>query len=148
VFTSSIGGRVTTPFLAPYAASKHAIESFADSLRVELRTSNVRVVLIEPGSVATPIWGKAEVDAEALTIPPELSAQYGHVPAAMNKAIADTSKRGVPPEKVAQTIERALTTARPRARYLVGADAVATLAIRRALPDLVFDRFIRRALRV
>lgn len=148
VFTSSIGGRVTTPFLSPYAASKHAIESFGDALRVELRTSGVRVVLIEPGSVATPIWGKAETDAAAVTIPPELSEQYGHVPAAMNKAIADTGKRGVPPDKVAQTIERALTTVRPKARYLVGTDAVATLAIRRALPDLVFDRFIRRVLHV
>jgi hypothetical protein len=66
----------------------------------------------------------------------------------MNKAIADTAKRGVPADKVAQTIERALTAPRPRARYLVGADAVATLAIRRALPDRVFDGFIRRALRV
>jgi NAD(P)-dependent dehydrogenase (short-subunit alcohol dehydrogenase family) len=148
VFISSIGGRVPTPFTAPYAASKHAIEAFGDALRVELRTSNVRSILIEPGSVLTPIWDKADTAAQAITIPPELSQQYGHVTGAMSKALADTAKRGVPPERVAATIERALTATRPRARYLVGTDAKIMLALRRLLPDLVFDRFIRRALGV
>ena len=56
---SSIGGRVATPFTAPYAASKHAIEAFGDALRVELHSSGVQVALVEPGSVATPIWDKS-----------------------------------------------------------------------------------------
>jgi NAD(P)-dependent dehydrogenase (short-subunit alcohol dehydrogenase family) len=146
VFTSSIGGRVATPFTAPYAASKHAIEAFADALRVELKTSNVRTVLIEPGSVATPIWGKAEVEADSITIPPELSKEYGHVPETVSKALADTAKRGVPADRVAATIERALTASRPRARYLVGNDAKAMLLARRMLPDPVWDRFVARAL--
>jgi NAD(P)-dependent dehydrogenase (short-subunit alcohol dehydrogenase family) len=146
VFTSSIGGRVATPFTAPYAASKHAIEAFADALRVELKTSNVRTVLIEPGSVATPIWDKAEVEADSITIPPELSKEYGHVPETVSKALADTAKRGVPADRVAATIERALTASRPRARYLVGNDAKAMLLARRMLPDPVWDRFVARAL--
>ena len=70
-------------FTAPYAASKHAVEALADALRVELRTSGVQVALIEPGSVATPIWDKGRAEAEKVAIPPELAAQYGHVPAAM-----------------------------------------------------------------
>ena len=101
VFVSSIGGRVATPFTAPYAASKHAIEALADALRVELRTSAVQVALIEPGSVATPIWDKGRAEAEQMTIPPQLSAEYGRVPAAMGKVLADTGRRGVPPERVA-----------------------------------------------
>lgn len=148
LFVSSIGGRVAMAFTAPYAASKHAIEALADALRVELRTSAVQVALIEPGSVATPIWDKSRADARELTIPPELAPQYGHVPAAMAKALDATAARGVPPEQVAQVIAGALSARRMRARYVVGRDARAMLAIRRLLPDLWFDRVARRALGV
>lgn len=148
VFISSIGGRVAMAFTAPYAASKHAIEAFGDALRVELRTSGVQVALIEPGSVATPIWDKSRVEADRISIPAELQAQYGKVPAAMDKVMQDTGRRGVPAEQVAATIERALTSSRMRARYVVGRDAKAMLIVRRLLPDLVFDRIARRALGV
>jgi NAD(P)-dependent dehydrogenase (short-subunit alcohol dehydrogenase family) len=148
VFVSSIGGRVAMAFTAPYAASKHALEAFGDALRVELHTSNVQVALIEPGSVATPIWDKSRSEADRVNVPPELQAQYGHVPAAMDKVLEDTARRGVPPEQVAETIERALTAPRMRARYVVGRDAKAMLIAKRLLPDLVFDRVARRVLRV
>jgi NAD(P)-dependent dehydrogenase (short-subunit alcohol dehydrogenase family) len=148
VFVSSIGGKVATPFVAPYAASKHAVEAVGDALRGELRTSNVRVALVEPGSVATPIWEKSRAEAERLSIPPELEGVYGKVPAAMGKFLEDTARRGIPPEKVAETIERALTASRMKTRYLVGGDARAMLLMRRLLPDAVFDRVIRRALGV
>jgi NAD(P)-dependent dehydrogenase (short-subunit alcohol dehydrogenase family) len=148
VFMSSVGGRVAMAFTAPYAASKHAIEAFGDALRVELRTSGVQVALIEPGSVATPIWDKSRVEADRISIPPELQAQYGKVPAAMDKVMQDTGRRGVPAEQVAETIERALTSSRMRARYVVGRDARAMLIARRLLPDHVFDRVARRALGV
>ncbi len=148
VFVSSVGGRVAMAFTAPYAASKHAIEAIGDALRVELRTSHVQVALIEPGSVATPIWDKSRELADGVTIPDGLRAEYGHVPQAMDKVLQDTAKRGVPPELVAETIERALTAKRMKARYLVGRDARAMVAIRRLLPDHVFDRVARRALGV
>jgi NAD(P)-dependent dehydrogenase (short-subunit alcohol dehydrogenase family) len=148
VFVSSIGGRVAMPFTAPYAASKHAIEAFGDTLRVELRSSGVTVALVEPGSVATPIWDKSRAEAERVVIPDELQAAYGRVPAAMDKALEDTARRGVPPEQVAATIERALSSPRMKSRYVVGRDAKAMLIARRLLPDLVFDRVARRALGV
>jgi NAD(P)-dependent dehydrogenase (short-subunit alcohol dehydrogenase family) len=146
VFTSSIGGKVSTPFVAPYAASKHAIEAIADALRLELRTSNVRVALVEPGSVATPIWDKSNAELQRVSIPPELADVYGRVPETMGKVLEDTARRGIPPEKVAEAIERALTGRRMRTRYLVGPDARALLVMRRALPDALFDRVLRRAL--
>jgi NAD(P)-dependent dehydrogenase (short-subunit alcohol dehydrogenase family) len=148
VFVSSIGGRVAMAFTAPYAASKHAIEALADALRVELRTSQVQVTLIEPGSVATPIWDKGRTQADGVSIPPELAAQYGHVLAAMDKVLADTARRGVPPDSVAETIERALTSTRMRSRYVIGRDARAMLIAKQLLPDHVFDRLARRALGV
>jgi NAD(P)-dependent dehydrogenase (short-subunit alcohol dehydrogenase family) len=146
VFMSSIGGRVALPYTAPYGASKHAIEAFGDALRVELHSSGIQVALVEPGSVATPIWDKGRAEADRVRIPPELEAQYGKVPATMQKVIADTASRGVPPEQVAATIERALTAKRMRSRYLVGRDAQIMLALRRLLPDKLFDRFIRSRL--
>jgi len=148
VFMSSVGGRVAMPFTAPYGASKHAIEAIGDALRVELASSNVQVALVEPGSVATPIWDKARESGEHLTVPPSLQKAYGNVPAAMDKVLADTAKRGVPAEQVAQTIERALTARRMRARYVVGRDARAMMIARRLLPDHVFDRVAKRALGV
>jgi NAD(P)-dependent dehydrogenase (short-subunit alcohol dehydrogenase family) len=148
VFISSIGGRVATPFVAPYAASKHAIEAIADGLRIELATSRVQVALIEPGSVATPIWDKGRAEAERVEIPADLQAEYGHVPAAIDKILEDTARRGIPPEAVAETIERALSARRMRARYLVGRDAKMMLLLKRALPDHTFDRVLRRALGV
>ncbi len=148
VFVSSIGGRVAVPFTAPYGASKHAIEAFGDALRVELRSSNVGVALVEPGSVATPIWDKGRAEAERVVIPPELQDVYGQIPAAMEKTLADTARRGVPPEQVAATIEQALIAPRMKARYIVGREARAVLLVRRLLPDLVFDRLARRALGV
>lgn len=148
VFLSSVGGRVAMAFTAPYGASKHAIEAFGDALRVELATSGVQVALIEPGSVATPIWDKARQSSDELTVPPELQQQYGHVPAAMDKALQDTAKRGVPADQVAQTIERALAAKRMKARYVVGNDARAMIAAKRLLPDHLFDRLAKRALGV
>jgi NAD(P)-dependent dehydrogenase (short-subunit alcohol dehydrogenase family) len=148
VLVSSIGGRVAAPFLAPYGASKHAIEAIGDALRVELRSSNIRVSLVEPGSVKTPIWAKARTDAEGVQIPSELEPEYGRVPAAMARVIADTERRDVSPERVAATIERALDSRRPRSSYLVGADAYATVLARALLPSEVFDRLVSRALGV
>jgi NAD(P)-dependent dehydrogenase (short-subunit alcohol dehydrogenase family) len=148
VFVSSVGGRVAMAFTAPYAASKHAIEALADALRVELRSSGVQVALVEPGSVATPIWEKARAEAQGVRIPPELQPYYGKVPEAMGKVLESTARRGVPPERVAQTIETALSAPRMKARYVVGRDARAMLAAKRLLPDHVFDALARRVLGV
>jgi NAD(P)-dependent dehydrogenase (short-subunit alcohol dehydrogenase family) len=148
VFMSSVGGRVAMAFTAPYAASKHAIEALGDALRVELASSHVQVALVEPGSVATPIWDKARETGEQVNVPPQLQKEYGNVPAAMDKALQDTAKRGVPAEQVAQTIERALIARRMKSRYVVGRDARAMILARGLLPDHVFDRVAKRVLGV
>jgi len=146
VFVSSIGGFITMPFTAPYGASKHAIEAIADSLRIELVSSRVKVVLIEPGSVSTPIWDKTRAETARLEVPPELDPVYGRAVSAAEKAIEETARRGMAPDLVAAVIERALSARRVRARYVVGRDARVMLALKRLLPDLVFDRMLRRAL--
>jgi NAD(P)-dependent dehydrogenase (short-subunit alcohol dehydrogenase family) len=142
-FLSSIGGRVAMGFNAPYAASKHAIEAVGDALRVELHSSGVQVALIEPGSIATPIWDKGRGEADRLAIPQELQAVYGKVPAAMDKVLADTGRRGIAADVVAEAIEAALTARRMPARVLVGRDARLMLVAKRLLPDHLFDRLVR-----
>ena len=115
---------------------------------MELADSGVTVAIVEPGSVATPIWGKNQADAQRMVIPDELSKEYGHIPAALERVLASTARRGVPPEQVADTIERALSSPRMRTRYLIGRDATAMLIAKRVLPGHLFDRFARRALGV
>jgi NAD(P)-dependent dehydrogenase (short-subunit alcohol dehydrogenase family) len=148
VFVSSVGGRVSVPFNGPYAASKHALEAIADALRGELHSSGVRVSLVEPGGVKTPIWDKARVLAGEFEVPAELEREYGRVPAALTKLMNDSERRGVSPERVAATIERALTTRRPRARYVVGGEAHGMITAHALLPTAAFDRLLRRVMNV
>jgi len=63
---SSISGGIASPYLGPYCASKFALEALSDSLRMELRHSSVKVSLVEPVSVATPIWDKSLAAADNL----------------------------------------------------------------------------------
>jgi NAD(P)-dependent dehydrogenase (short-subunit alcohol dehydrogenase family) len=148
VLLSSIGGLVSVPFNGPYAASKHAIEALGDALRGELHSSHISVSLVEPGSVKTPIWAKAQDTASGLEVPPELQREYGRVPAAFAKILIDAERRGVSPEQVAATIEQALTARRPRARYLLGRDARGMVLAHTLLPTGAFDRMLRRVLGV
>ena len=63
---SSLNGRIASPYLAPYAASKHALEAMNNAMRVELRAWGIRVSVIEPGATTTPIWDKSLAAADAL----------------------------------------------------------------------------------
>jgi NAD(P)-dependent dehydrogenase (short-subunit alcohol dehydrogenase family) len=148
VNVSSIGGRVALPFLGPYAASKFAVEGLSDSLRRELRPWGIEVSVIEPGSVATPIWEKGVAAGDRLLeqMPPEGHALYGESVAKLREVAAATARRGMPPEEVARTVERALTAPKPKTRYLVGRDAKVRARMKSVLPDRAFDRLIARAL--
>jgi NAD(P)-dependent dehydrogenase (short-subunit alcohol dehydrogenase family) len=144
---SSIGGRWALPFLAPYNASKFALEGLSDSLRMELRPLGVHVAVIEPGSVATEIWRKGEeASREAIeSMPPEARETYGARLEKMADAAAEAGARGIAPEKVAEVIAHALTASRPRTRYLVGTDARMRGRLKKLLPDRVADTLTLRA---
>lgn len=148
VFMGSIAGRLAMPMLGPYSASKHALEAMADALRVELQPWGMHVSLVEPGSIATPIWKKGnEAAAQAAArFPPRADELYRVLSAAMRKAAADAARRGAPPDTVAVVVEHALTAASPRTRYLVGADATLRARIGALVPDRLRDRLFTRAL--
>jgi NAD(P)-dependent dehydrogenase (short-subunit alcohol dehydrogenase family) len=150
VNVSSIGGRVALPLVSPYNASKFALEGVSDSLRRELRPQGVDVILIEPGGVKTPIWGKASQLADEMLadgMPAEADRLYGRMIEAVRAQTARIAQEtGIEPQEVAEAIGTALTASRPRARYLVGRDAKIRGAMARILPDRVMDRLIGRAL--
>jgi NAD(P)-dependent dehydrogenase (short-subunit alcohol dehydrogenase family) len=142
---SSIGGLVGQPFVAPYVASKHAVEAISDALRIELRPWGIQVALVEPGAVATPIWEKGVRDTTArLAAAAGVMDLYGRVIARMGDISRQQEQRGVDPMRVAGAVAHALTSPRPRTRYLVGPEARITLALKRALPDRWFDELVMR----
>lgn len=145
---TSIGGRLASPFLGPYNASKYALEAVTDALRLELRQFGVKVAAVEPGAVATPIWAKGRASAEQATasMPAEAQQLYGAGFAAISKFIALGERSGVPPLEVAQAVEHALTASQPKARYVVGRDAKMRLMLTRLLPTRVMDRVVVRAM--
>lgn len=150
VLMGSIGGRMATPFLGPYCASKFALEAMADSLRVELSPWGIAVTILEPGSIATPIWQKSDEEAAAMLPRLASSAEehYGAAMRAMREAAAATGRRGIPADAVAAVVERALTARKPRTRYVVGRDARIRAAVAGLVPDRARDRLIVRALKL
>ena len=146
VLMGSIGGRSALPFLGPYAASKHALEALADSLRVELSPFGIAVSIVEPGSIATPIWRKGADRAQELSAGFEPARAALYAPAvARFREVALSRGLGVDPDVVAKAVEHALTASRPKARYLVGRDAHLRAWIER-LPTRLRDRVLAKAL--
>ncbi len=145
---SSIGGRNALPMLGPYAASKFALEAMTDSLRREVSGLGVKVVSVEPGGIATPIWDKGLSDADRVieTMPAHVLQRYSGLIAAVRRESERLARDGLPPEAVAEVVGRALTARRPRTRYVIGRDAKVQAALGRLLPDRAFDALVRRAL--
>jgi NAD(P)-dependent dehydrogenase (short-subunit alcohol dehydrogenase family) len=127
--------------MGAYNASKFALEGLSESLRRELMMFGIDVIIVAPGNVATPIWDKAEAvdDAQFGNSP------YASVLARFKSYAIDAGRKGLPPEKIGQTVKTALTGARPSARYTVTHDPVANLMTTR-LPKRVVDNLIARRL--
>jgi NAD(P)-dependent dehydrogenase (short-subunit alcohol dehydrogenase family) len=148
VNVTSIGGRLATPFLGPYSASKFALEAVTDALRQELHQFGVEVVAIEPGAVATPIWDKARASADETTasMPADGLELYRSGIDALRNAITESERVSIPPERVASAVAHALTARRPRTRYVIGREAKVRLALARILPTRAMDRLVARVL--
>lgn len=145
VFMGSNSGRIATPMMGPYCASKHAIEAVGESLRHELFDWGIAVSVIEPGAVRTAIWDKGRALADRLEteLPEEATTRYRRWIDLIRRGIDASDRGGVEPEVVARAVEHALFSARPRARYPVGSDAKVSALASRLLPDPVRDRVVR-----
>jgi NAD(P)-dependent dehydrogenase (short-subunit alcohol dehydrogenase family) len=143
---SSMGGRVTLPGGGPYHASKYALEAFTDALRLEVRNFGVRVSLVEPGPVRSP-WSDRAVSSAAEsseTDGPDSPGPYDQVRAELAASVAGAYQGGrfsllSSPERVASTVTKAIQSARPRARYVVGPAARGLVGLKRVLPDPALD---------
>lgn len=148
IFMGSGSGRLSTPGLAPYAASKHALEALGESLRHELAATPLHVSVIEPGAIRTPMWDKMNTEVQRMTelLTVDGGADYRFLVPMSRAYMAEGAEKGLAADQVARIVERALTEARPRARYLVGSDAQMAGIISR-IPDRLRERTIAFAIR-
>ncbi len=146
VMMSSAAGRVTIPLHGAYSASKQAVEAIADALRQELRPWRLPVIIIEPGTFQSRNRASTEAAARAdrAAAPEAAENHYGRAMDALLTSNKKTEAAAGDPERVAAVVERALTAARPRARYLVGSRALVTTA--RLLPTRTMDALLIRSL--
>jgi NAD(P)-dependent dehydrogenase (short-subunit alcohol dehydrogenase family) len=146
VNTGSVGAHTPLPFGGPYAASKAALWALGESLRGELRPWGIHVATVEPGAIATPIWGKigAQASEAADRLPERGRELYGDTLGKVDTVISKITRTASPPEKVATVIEHALTARRPKDRYLVGRDARMQVTARRLLGHRRWDAVLAR----
>jgi NAD(P)-dependent dehydrogenase (short-subunit alcohol dehydrogenase family) len=147
VNVGSIGGMLVLPLNGAYSASKFGMRAITDALRLELRQWNIHVSLIEVAPVVTAIFEKTYAELDGLekrlgaTAYALYEAQVGAVRVATEKAAADAD----PPLVIAKAIADALTSDKPKTRYLVGHGGK-QVAIAAALPDRARDRALVREL--
>jgi short-subunit dehydrogenase len=146
VFTSSIGGRIAAPFIGPYAASKHALNGMAESLRRELKPFGMGVSVLAPATVSTPIWDKAggQIDELVAGLPPRAIELYGDTIESMRSIADNSTEGGIPASKVAEAAHHALFSRRPKAEYLVGREAKIMATASNLMPYRTFDKAVLR----
>ena len=147
---SSISGRIASPYLGPYAASKFAMEALSDSLRLELRNFGIRVAIVEPGCVDTPIWKKSREAAENARddVPSDLLEPYQADLDCMQAATKKLAETAMPVERVVRAVVHALCARRPKTRYPVDWRTRLSIFAMGRLPDRLRDWIVRRELRL
>jgi NAD(P)-dependent dehydrogenase (short-subunit alcohol dehydrogenase family) len=146
VHIGSISGRIGSPFIGPYAASKHAVEALTDALRLELMPEGIHVAVIEPGQVRTPIWDKGVRSSGSISeqIPPDGMARYQSRLRAFRFLLEQAPRHAIEAREVARAVRHALFAPDPKTRYVLGRDARLRLLLWRVLPNRVMDALVAR----
>lgn len=139
VNVSSAAGRIATPFMGAYSASKFALEALSDSLRLELAPFGVHVILIEPGPIPTQFNDASERETDP-------ASPYAPFQLRWHAFRNGSDIFGRSAEDVGMLIVRAVQAPRPRARYTITLSAKMGTVMRRILPDIVLDWIFRRAM--
>jgi NAD(P)-dependent dehydrogenase (short-subunit alcohol dehydrogenase family) len=147
VFVGSIAGRVATPLGGPYGASKHALAGVVEALRSEIHRWGIKISIVEPPAVNTPIWEKGVSEATSLIpeLPPLAEFYYGDQLRRLQEQVRSIGKAAPPPDKTVEAIAHALFARRPKLRYLPGTDAQLIGFLLRVLPDRVVAELLRRS---
>ena len=139
---SSVSGKRSYPFIAPYTASKFAVEAFSDSLRRELMIYGVDVILIEPGPIKTAIWDKTP-DPENNEF---LSSDYESSLGRFYKKFIEMGKKGLDPDIVGNRIKSILQDPKPRIRHVITPNRFLNYTLPGILPARMFDKLVGKGL--
>lgn len=148
IMVGSGAGFFSPPLMAPYSASKHAIEAVCDALRVELKDQNIQTSLLEPGAIQSEIWRKGDESGREF---PEGSAarqRYGKMIDAILKYASFMQSTAIPADRVARIVESCLVRRKAPTRVLVGLDAKILSLGRGWLPDRWLDALLGKALTI
>jgi NAD(P)-dependent dehydrogenase (short-subunit alcohol dehydrogenase family) len=147
VFISSVSGLFTTPGTGAYNASKYAIESLADALRMELRPWRIPVSLIQPGPIRTDMWGDVLGDYDHMTkqLSEEHRRLYASHLAGSRKLLGRVQKLAADPKKVTKAVDHALTSRHPKRRYLLDIASRVQKAVVAITPTAVNDAVLAAA---
>ena len=143
IMVSSIGGLLGSVTVSSYSASKHALEGWSESLRLELNALGIKVVLIEPGAFLTDIWTRGAVMGEKATTQESPNIQRS---LRMRERIQALPKRD--PIEVARLIASVAQDPNPKLRYVVGPDAKLQLALKRILPWKWHEKLVANFLKL
>ncbi|MGD0384304.1 MAG: SDR family NAD(P)-dependent oxidoreductase, partial [Thermoguttaceae bacterium] len=144
----SVNGALSPPYMGPYSASKFAMEAIADALRIELRTWGIKVSIIEPGPIATPIWEKsfAAADQLANALPSESMALYEPDLTIVRKMIVKIANKAEPVDMVVRAVIHALTASKPKTRYFLHYGNRFLFHGFKLVPDVIRDWIVRRVM--
>ena len=138
---SSVMGLIPAPFMALYAASKHALEGYSESLDHEVRATGVRVVLVEPAYTRTSFEGNVYQADQQLDV-------YKSARTNAEGVMREEMKTADAPELVANAVVKAATDAKPDQRYAAGRMARQVSLLRRFVPASAFDKSLRKQMRL
>lgn len=146
----SLGGKISMPGFGIYSAAKYAMEAINDSLRREMSSFGLKVIMITPGGVSTGLSEQGITTAERLAklMTPDQHRRHDRLFAAV-KAQAETwAADGIRPEKVAAVVSQAIHASKPRTRYTAGRDSALLTRLVRILPDKLLDRMLRTQMKL
>jgi short-subunit dehydrogenase len=147
LFLSSVSGLITIPGTGAYSASKYAVESLADALRIELRPWRIPVSLIEPGPIRTDMWADILADHDRMTaqLTDEHRSLYASHLAGTRKLLGRMQKLAADPKRVVKAVDRALTSRRPKRRYLLDTASRAQKLTFAITPSAITDAVLAAA---
>jgi NAD(P)-dependent dehydrogenase (short-subunit alcohol dehydrogenase family) len=142
---ASVAGLVGTPLLSAYCSSKHALEGFSESLRIETHSLGIRVVLVEPGSFDTDIWTRNVTVAAGALDPNSPNKDRSQRFTEFVKGIAKNRRDA---REVAQLILRIANNPNPKLRYLIGTDAKVQVWLKRLMPWRNYERMVAKFVKI
>jgi len=140
VNVSSVAGRIGFPGTPAYISSKFALEGLSECMRYELSPFGIKTIIIEPGVIQTNFFSSMKV---AYGKP---GSPYKEITEKVMNGVKMMAEMGTPPIEVAKTIMKAINTAEPMPRYVVGSDASMFLEAKKMKTDLEFENYIKKEL--